>query len=118
MDNELIKELENAKFPFQEHNFASNDMGFDWCESCQLDYDECKAVPCEPTLSELIEACGGRFASFFAPNTTGSGECEEWIADSKNAKTGSGATPEEAVAWLYIALQSPTPPLKETTEGL
>lgn len=52
----------------------------------------------EPTLSELIEACGGFcFELIKLPN-------EQWCA-KESGNRGSGSTPEEAVARLWLALR-------------
>jgi hypothetical protein len=52
----------------------------------------------EPTLSELIEACGEDFGNLEYDNNI-------WNCWAKNPKYhGYGSTPEEAVAKLYISL--------------
>jgi len=59
-----------------------------------------------PILEELIEACGKRFDRLLAYHVTG-----DWEATSKKDsdglfKSASGKTSTEAVARLWLALQS------------
>ena len=54
-----------------------------------------------PTLSELIEACGNGFKHLHR----GVGE-KEWSARGEIETISYGKTPEEAVARLYIKLNS------------
>ena len=53
----------------------------------------------EPTLSELIEACGKGFWELTKYPS-------RWGAYEWKGREGSGSTPEEAVANLWLALQS------------
>lgn len=53
-----------------------------------------------PTLSELIEAVGGGFFKLIHTSTD-----VLWTAETLTAK-GTGKTPEEAVANLYLALHN------------
>ena len=118
MNYELAKELKDAGFP-QGVKFGS--MVYDWKykESPELIVlnDGCWSPECEcpsftfppddylkdPSLLELIEACGGRY---FALVQDGYG----WKAfnnpdpQSTTHLCGYGPTPEEAVAKLWIAL--------------
>ena len=57
----------------------------------------------EPTLTELIEACGERFESL---NRHGEGAwgAEGWPTDNTTPLLVVGSTPEEAVAKLWLAL--------------
>ena len=55
-----------------------------------------------PTLSELIEACGSKFGSLITNDTTGN----VWTAyDWDGEYEIIGNTPEEAVANLYLTLK-------------
>lgn len=69
----------------------------------------------EPTLSQLIEACGDRFKCLF----TETFEYEpssvriDWVCDGLLEEPitmyrARGSTPEEAVASLWLALNKPT----------
>jgi hypothetical protein len=62
-----------------------------------------------PTLSELTEACGDRFITLEHP-TSGDPAARQWYAIAKGDQTpwphGIGTTPEEAVARLWLALNS------------
>lgn len=86
-----------------------------------LEDDEGKALTVyEPTLSELIEACGDGFLGLTKLNKDEDPDIPEggWIADTRseecncdykpephsNWKSEFGKTPEEAVARLYLAL--------------
>lgn len=103
MNYKLAKELKDAGFPVP--SWASEDIGERGCYS--------------PTLSELIEACGGDFEDlrrvdypkgnvFFQAYPT-----DDWFNNkSVNRECmrdccgyESGDTPEEAVARLWITLQ-------------
>lgn len=89
MNYELALKLKEAGWP--QHPFNA------WC-GCGA---ETINDPHFPTLSELIEACGEQFLSL-EKNPDG------WLASSEedgNMPVGiDGATPEEAVANLWLAL--------------
>jgi hypothetical protein len=55
-----------------------------------------------PTLSELIEKCGSQFHSLEKDGGKFAAFCKGDVAERK---TGSGDSPEEAVARLWLALQ-------------
>ena len=84
MNNELVKKLKEAGFP-QDKNFLSNDF--------------VNSVY-EPTLSELIEACGSGFTHLNRESV------KEWCAYDYNGYSPDepSSTPEEAVANLWLAL--------------
>ena len=97
MNYKLCKKLKDVGFPQRRG-----------CSSCLQGYAfDFKVVPHEeafgddyvslPTLSELIEECGDRFASLMKSNTN-------WIAISINGINEIGPTPEESVANLWLAL--------------
>jgi len=62
-----------------------------------------------PTLSELIEACGDKFGTLHQYKyPSNNGKQQDWLATEqyKTAQVlkGEGATPEEAVAKLWLEL--------------
>lgn len=92
---ELAKELKDAGFP--QHpagEFDTHDCG---CPNIYY---------CSPTLSELIEACG--FPLYLHANVNGHWYAKNGLASNAiegGNKYGDGfATPEEAVARLWLAL--------------
>lgn len=106
MNYEIAKELKEAGFPQNPHNHnEAPDSWFD--EDGDLrDYvgglsDENYCY--NPTLSELIEACGEDFGELCKDE-------EDWYCTPNFISTGvdilvqSGSTPEEAVARLWLAL--------------
>jgi hypothetical protein len=90
MNYELCKKLKDAGFPFIEHH---PNMGMD-NYLCFVDENGWKY----PTLSELIEACGTCQLSVFAD--------AKFSQAMSDKQIGEGATPEEAVAKLYLALNT------------
>jgi hypothetical protein len=97
MNYELAKELKEAGFP-QGVGTYLDEKGAGY-------YKHRPGTVCIPTLSELIEACGGWFHELIKRND------DSWYAGTKlednrpRYATGIGSTPEEAVARLWIALQ-------------
>ena len=103
MNYDLAVQLKKAGFP-QDYNFwhkyytstnqeSAQELGF--IPYDKTDFDAVRV----PTLSELIEACGDTV--FFDLI-----KCKDgWIATDHYMK-GEGATPEEAVANLWLALQN------------
>jgi len=92
MNYELAKELKEAGFP-QSNNPCTacfNAGPGNRCSNCGF-----------PTLSELIEACGEDFWNLGIFRHDGR---FPWVASSVDPLTGSGSTPEEAVARLWLAL--------------
>jgi len=53
-----------------------------------------------PTFSELVEACGPAFNSLYQRVKSG------WVAKAQKKLVAGGSTPEEAVARLWLALQT------------
>lgn len=104
MNYETAKKLKDGGFPqgLTEHQYG-------WVEvhqSFELDNGDMTIGVSTPTLSELIEACGKNFEVLWQ----GWGG-EKWLAaqttsygDPENYQTGS--TPEEAVANLWLALNT------------
>ena len=117
MPYELAKQLKDAGFPQPHHN-----------EQCTK--NDCYMLPCpnsRPTLEELIEACGDDCVFVAKDRYSGTYSGAKWLAygwldddygidgddvscmnfwhDNKEP-VGKGATPAEAVARLWLALQS------------
>ena len=91
MTYELVLKLKNAGFPFE---FCPN-----------IDNPKHDKLGCElqsPTLEELIEACGNEFG-YLAKRFSGG-----WRASKKNSFKQDGKTSEEAVANLWLSLNSKT----------
>ena len=120
MDYELAKKLKDAGFPQRDPNGIKpfpNYTGY----GCGFVYpledgqEQCYA----PTLSELIEACGDNFFSLtyavYENDGTETSPQKSWIANISVTKIGHavfndnfhqiGATPEEAVARLWLSLR-------------
>ncbi len=91
MNYELAKKLKDAGFP------QEGDGSVRW-----TDQEPNLGIPVyQPTLSELIEACGDKFEFM------GKGDpVSEWIAFDNGELNGRGSTPEIAVANLYLALNT------------
>ena len=108
MEYELAKELKDAGY---------KQVGSWWMDKngkyCEPSMQICECV--DPTLSELIEACGDGFRSLANPVDN------EWFAESQNPpfkkcetcdstiqypELYHGETPEEAVARLWLALNT------------
>lgn len=87
MNNELLKKLKDSGFPFTEHDG-------DLINEIQ------GGLPYSVTLSELIEACGDDFDELYR---LGKGS---WLVNTDNDGFNGydGATPEEAVANLWLSL--------------
>lgn len=93
MTYELAKELKEAGFP-QDGHFGIDAVGSVGCIG-----DHPAKMPLVikvPTLSKLIEACGGK--DFMLGQMQ-----REWTA-TMNELSGRGPTPEEAVARLWLSL--------------
>jgi len=111
IDYDLAKELKDAGFP---QKYVRGQMEYD----PNVEADEDGILPegteevFHPTLSELIEACGDAIDAIFSPFSSmseheGHQLYEGWRVDSTNDSLGiavTGKTPEEAVAYLYLAL--------------
>lgn len=99
MNYELAKKLKDAGFPFKHYSHIPH--FYDEISSFTKNEE---TVP-RPVLSELVEACGDEFISLGRRKGFATGE---WGAHAKD-KHGLGATPEEAVANLWLALRRKTP---------
>lgn len=94
MEYNLAEELKDAGFPQSLLPTCVPDGWFD----TEHTFEETKEVAVyEPTLEELIEACGERIA--FRLQWVGG----KWLANNKE-KLGIGVTLIEAVARLWLAL--------------
>lgn len=102
MDYALAKELKDAGFPI--HVWSGN------TEACYCGSEQ--SGECVPNLSELIEACG---EDFNMVNVTANADQvnKKWhalagyVIELSDALTNThtyGATPEEAVAYLWLDL--------------
>jgi len=114
MDRKLAKELKAAGFPIRffqvGHRFYPHETSGAWSDASRTngvtitpyelqnhagDIDE--GYYC-PTLPDLIEACGERFARLYV-------EAAIWTAESDNPRaTAMARSAEEAVARLWLAL--------------
>lgn len=108
MDYELAKRLKDNGFPRKYYR----------CSYCiEQDYESCTecedAVESNPSLEELIEACGDRFILLERRNgyyKNGRSRPVRWVCEDLIISCASGSTPSEAVANLWLALNVDTPP--------
>lgn len=104
ISHELAQQLKDAGFPQDIPEWRSGpDIGLvDDTQKPNMTADEIEATfVYDPTLSELIDACGEHFFALSAPIERKG--YENWVA-SGGTKMQKGPTPEEAVAKLYLAL--------------
>lgn len=94
MNYELAKELKDAGFP--------QGMG-DYLYAPDVKEWGANDMAQSPTLSELIEACGPDNEFTLWKQPSGWQAINGHYGDDATAE-GSGSTPEEAVAWLWLAL--------------
>jgi len=105
IDYELAKQLKDAGFPFIKCTIAECWYSGDSLDTGDGNYHY-------PTLSELIEACGDEFRTFYRITDNNRHlftlgrlpEDARWCAESITNEWFSGSTPEEAVARLWLAL--------------
>ena len=90
MDYELAKQLKDAGFPQHERLGIGNGDIF---------INGKYGLMYVPTLSELIEACGG-YVDLMVWNG------DRAVASNIDAIEGRGSTPEEAVANLWLSLKN------------
>ena len=118
MDRELAKQLKMAAFPIAKyragHKFYPSESAEGWSDATRThgvtihqyeleshSHDIESGYYC-PSLSELIAACGAKFARLFVMKT-------QWFAESdKPEEAAVGDTPEEAVGRLWLALKKRT----------
>lgn len=96
MNYELAKELKEARFP---QTVGHEKVFHTYAHFIGGPADDEELYP-QPTLSELIEACGDGFW------TLSRSSVDSWIATDGVIRDCVGATPEEAVARLWLALNT------------
>ena len=109
MDYTLAKKLKDAGFPKKEHTL--DDATVSYCVRCSYMESYTQAQSHKGvdglcvTLSELIDACGEKFDALGKCKDDGvSGIVDGWIAVDEDNKRTWGATKEEAVANLWLAI--------------
>jgi len=98
MEYKLAKQLKEAGFPQGDISSLPQERYWIKEEVCYI-----------PTLSELIEACGDEFRALRLDSSMKTENNEQWACDRVEHgvfETFIGKTPEEAVAKLYIKLNS------------
>lgn len=114
MTYELAKRLKDAGFPQHENFRELCDDPYVCCvHQWRLDHKtgETKDEPYQPTLEELIVACGKSYQKQYEFFLTWS--VDKWFAcfldanfKSPDLPNGEGPTPTEAVANLWLALNT------------
>lgn len=108
MNHELAKELKYAGFSQKQkqHRYANNGVGGMVCQDCAHFMTIPDFAPCIyfPTLSELIEECGTKFGNLILRKDGKFEVCDCRL--NHNAHVVEGRTPTEAVARLWLALQT------------
>lgn len=104
MNYELALELKNAGFPLQECTLEGCYYSGDSLDEDDKNYHY-------PTLSELIEACGLYFGSLVQCQKP-IGQISKYLCNSYNDVAPiwvqtEGSTQEQAVAKLWLAINSP-----------
>jgi hypothetical protein len=125
MNRELAEELKAAGFPIGAfragHKFYPHESDAGWTEGAQRQgvvlhsndledrlRDITNGYYC-PNLSDLIEACGGRFARLYVIKTI-------WTAESDDPREAvMGGSPEEAVGRLWLAQHKQKAPTAESS---
>ena len=106
MNYELSKKLKDAGFPQDPEGYELHTpdcKGWDGPSDCTK---ETRAVV--PTLSELIEACEPKMYRLDYDDEGNDGY-KAMAGTADNHFTGTGTTPEEAVANLWLALNKHSP---------
>lgn len=109
MNYELIKELKDNHFPKQDIEYVKPIPGIKVTESITIPGEEGRWRN-EPTLEELIEACGDDFDSlvrFYTVDHLRVKSIVKYRAQAVNVTVpdGRGKTPKEAVANLWLHLK-------------
>ena len=122
MDRELAKQLKLAEFPTGAyrvgHKFFPEENDLGWADGAQRAGIRINTYDLEnrlqalrngyycPNLSDLIDACGHRFARLYPVK-------DIWTAESSDRRQiAMGPTPDEAVARLWLALDNLRPSQK------
>jgi len=110
MNYELAQELKDAGFPNIKDLQHRQGREFILSDGSVPDYSLGNAENVTawfiPILEELIEACGERFDRLLAYHDTGAWEATREHNPDGLFKSASGKTPTEAVARLWLALDS------------
>jgi len=102
MKYELALKLKEAGFPLKCHSPNKDDLNF----GLVVDYTKDPSKIMYPLLDELIEACGDKFEELVRLHE---GAEFEWYAgydDLLEPDRSYGTTPEEAVANLWLQLNT------------
>lgn len=100
MTYKLAKQLKDAGFPFKTTNFGPNEKvekAFFLDKPYGMGY-------IEPTLSELIEACGDRLTVQKIEGNVDHFNYIAWIDIGTNPMKYASSTPEEVVAKLWLKI--------------
>jgi len=104
MGHDLAKKLEEAGFPKTEQVLINYEGEI--CGRSEDEHDKCDDYDCglkyieypNPTLEELIDACGDRFHALYRV-------MDEWFAKDDRGFEIKGKTKKEAVAKLWLKLK-------------
>jgi hypothetical protein len=102
MNYALAKELKDAGFPESDAGRTRHHP------ECDIDrpQKDCLGYGYQPTLSELIEACGEQFERLERDTESTEPNGVYWTAYAHSQDHGEfGSTPEEAVVRLWLALK-------------
>jgi hypothetical protein len=101
MTYELAKQLKDAGFPLK-YRASGIFLSCNWRHTIHVFEDGSEYF--DPTLSELIEACGDGFAGLRRDKKTGVFSAGTWT--DRVATKNRFETPEEAVTKLWLALNT------------
>jgi hypothetical protein len=101
MNHELAKELKDAGFPLKPASIADGNARLPMFQYGKDSIGRDNTWWLEPSLEELIEACGEHFWNLHIKREGG---LYPWIAAGMDPIVGTGSTPTEAVASLWLAL--------------
>jgi hypothetical protein len=124
MDYELAKQLKDVGFPQPQYDDAeyidSDETTSGWLTTHWLN----GRIAYVPTLSELIEACGDMFGQLvkYDPDKgqrwIAIGEYPRWETNGESrVERIEAATPEEAVAKLWLALNASASKAQKSSGG-
>ena len=107
MTYELAKQLKEAGFPQEDRAFYFEGKTTFSISSENDNFNggyEQEVYCADPTLEELIEACGDKFQELSRGWKIWHAGAGEWLGDSDYEFMGEGETPKEAVANLWLKL--------------